>query len=373
MNKSIKNYYYKNLLFAFFLSLLIVSCVSNPEKPEESSFDYEPSHTSLFVLCEGLWGSDNASLGYIDLVNGANKANFYSYMNPGKRLGDLAMDMAVIDDTAYITVSTSSSVEAFRISTGKYVGRIVFPANYMPRKIAIVNDSSAFVTMLFQHCIMEFNPKTFELKPDFIATGPYPEGIAYCNNYLFVANSGYGDFHFDMPKAGTISVISIAERKEIANMVCGNNSIEVCSDKLNNKIYAAYYNLPSLKDSLGGIVEYDALSFKQTRQWRLRAAKLCLDNSSAALYFINGNTEHPGGVRVLNLNENNPEPKILIDNNTKDIWYSLLVANNSIWVGNAGQFQTDGIINSYSSKSPYQLLNTYKSGMNPNTFVFINK
>ena len=59
----------------------------------------------------------------------------------------------------------------------------------------------AYITDLNNHCIHEINLSALELTAKQIKTGPFPEGIAITDDYIFAANSGYGDYYSHLPKA----------------------------------------------------------------------------------------------------------------------------------------------------------------------------
>lgn len=359
--------------YYLFIALLLVfaSCVETPNSPAID--DYFTGGNGLYVLCEGLWGADNSSLERVDLERGVISLAYYDKANPGLRLGDNANDLVFKGDTAFVSVSTSSVIEAFRKSDGKFVGRILLPQNSQPRTIVIVNDTLAYVALLYKKAIAKFNPTTMQLDDNLIEVGPFPEGMAYLAGKLFVANSGYGDYFHTQDKAGTISVVDINSQLEIKNLECGKNPIEVVSSSKYNKIYAAYYHLPSMTDSLGGIVEYDATSLIELRRWRLRATDLTLSNSQDTLYFIRGNTSNSEGVGYIVLSLDEPIPKLKIKNLDKNtIWYSLSQSpdNGLLLVGDAKRFQSRGELLIFSNRLDSIPLKKFQTGVNPSKIRF---
>ena len=65
---------------------------------------------SAYVLNEGNWGANEASIDRIDMGSGAIVKNVFSTAN-GRGLGDVAQDLVVYGTKAYITVSFSNTVE----------------------------------------------------------------------------------------------------------------------------------------------------------------------------------------------------------------------------------------------------------------------
>ena len=75
---------------------------------------------SAYVLNEGSWGSNNASLSRVNLVTGAIDNGVFSAAN-GRGLGDVAQDVIVYGDKAYVAVSFSNTVEVLSLADNKAV------------------------------------------------------------------------------------------------------------------------------------------------------------------------------------------------------------------------------------------------------------
>ncbi len=362
---------FQKITLSILILILCVSCIRTPNSPETS--DFIIGENGVFILCEGLWGSDNASISRLDLMNGIIINQYFRRANPELRIGDTASDIEIKGDTVFVSVSTSSTIEVFNKINGKSIGRIFLPQNSMPRDIVVINDTTAYVTLLFKNQVAIFNPKTLTYEGETIDVGPFPEGATRLGNYLYVANSGYGDFFHNAPKAGSLSIVDINSSKEFKNIFCGKNLIEVVANSKYNRIYAAYYNLPSLPDSLGGIVEIDASTHQITRQWRTRPTDLTLSPSLDTLYFLQGNTDAISGVFFIQLNKSfaQIEPKT-INKNPNSIWYSLSISPDAslVLVGNAKRFTSNGELLIFKNNFDSIPIKTYSIGVNPNKIIF---
>lgn len=346
------------------------SCVEQPANP----FDFnkiEVGENGAYVLCEGVWNMDNSTLDRYDLKSGEMYNDYFARSNPGMKLGDLANHIAKFGDTIFCVVTTQNTLDAFRLSDGKSLGRINFEPGAGPRQICIVNDTSGFVTDLFGDCVHEFNPRTFQFKNIRIPVGPAPEGIVEYGGFLFAANSGMGEFYADKPKAGMISVIDISKGKEVAVLPCGVNTGRLSVNRSTKKIYAAYYHLYSMPDSLQGIVEFDAVTFKQLRHWRLNmlyfSPVTVYEKRDEILYFDGS------GISALELSHPTGKLRNIIENQNKsEIWYSMAVSpfDDSIWIGNAKNFQLEGELLIYAFGSYSIPAKRIRTGINPNTILF---
>lgn len=65
---------------------------------------------TAYVLNEGTWGSNNATLSRVDIATGAISNGVFAAAN-GRGLGDVAQDVVVYGGKAYITVSFSNTIE----------------------------------------------------------------------------------------------------------------------------------------------------------------------------------------------------------------------------------------------------------------------
>ena len=345
----------------------IVACVKEPVTAPIAKPDKILS--GALILCEGLWGYNNSTIARYDLNSGQIIQDYFAAANPGRKLGDIANHIVLKGDTAFIALTTAGTIDIIRASSGVSIGTIFLPANSQPRHIKIINDTTAFVTDLHFDCLHEFNPTTFQLKSQTIKVGPAPEGIEASGNYLFVANSGYGDLRATEPKAGTVSVVDLSTRTEITTLPNVPDVIEVLAVSASNKLYAVYNNLPSLTDSTGGIAEFDISSLRETKRLRQNARSLTPTSSANTLYFLNDT-----GLASIDVSTNVIiEKQLIVNPAPKEYWHALAIDNNnnSVYIANAKDYSINGTLMIFNySGSTYQLNNTYPIGINPNTILF---
>jgi len=351
------------------LFLILVSCSDKPG--EIFTPEPEPDAEAVYILCEGLWGMDNASLTRFEQKTENVIEDYYSYSNPGYKLGDIANDMVIRDSLAIIAVSTSKRIEIINLKTGKIYGRIELQDDGSPRKIAVVNDSLAYITRQNGNNISLINFRKPSIINESIPAGASPEGIAYFNGRLYVANSGFGDYNQNAPKASTISVIDIYSNTEINNIKTASNPMEVLVSEGLNRLYVAYNNLPSLVikyDSSGEIIEYSLPEMTEKRHWKCDPRSMQLTHSGDSLYFIDKNQK----ICMIDLQANNSKINYLLtSSNVYENWYSLAISSqdNSFWIGNARNYQSKGTISVYSMTDSISLIRTIPCGVNPNKII----
>lgn len=357
---------YLNLYIAIICGIILSACVGDPDSPAGESHDSADA-VGAYIICEGLWHYDNSSLSKYLIDSNMVIADYFALANGGLKLGDLANGGTVYGKYLYIVVSTPAIIEKIDLATGKIAASIQLENGCTPRKIYIVNDSLAYVSCLMTHDVKVINPAAATVYPISISVGPAPEGITGYGNYIFTVNSGYGDYLADRPKAGTISVIDIRSNSETQTLECGANPVVIQANAKFGRLYAIYYNLPSLEDSLGGIVEYDLHTLKETRRLRVYATSMTFTSGGDSLLFIDTN-----GVNYIDLRERSFSPRLMIANSKPtEHWYSLAVSSRGeLFVGNAKNYQMQGELLVYQLTVGGSLLRKYSVGVNPNSILF---
>ncbi|PKL85045.1 MAG: hypothetical protein CVV22_09900 [Ignavibacteriae bacterium HGW-Ignavibacteriae-1] len=359
------------LISLVLIILGVASCVKTPSNPAISE-EIEVNYGDCLVLCEGLMGYDNSEITYINTASGKTVVEAYSQSNVGFRLGDTANDIIIENDTIYISSTIGNFIEVINLKNLKTIKRINLPENSGPRKMEI-DSKYIYCTLLFESKVALIERSILEFTGQLIDVGPQPEGICLGSaGIVYVANSAYGDFNANHEYARTISVIDAITKTEVNKIEIGPNVCEVVYNPKNQMLYAAYYNLPSLTDSLGGIVEINTSDNSIGRHWRCNPFRLSLSIQGDSLFFIDqkrsDKTKTNAAVSFVALQSGNYGNLITTDNN--DIIYALSVSpiDGSIWVGNAKNHQSNGILSQINGNS---LTRNIPVGLNPNCIAFV--
>ncbi|MBI3258507.1 MAG: hypothetical protein HYZ54_03365 [Ignavibacteriae bacterium] len=365
---------FRNLLIIINV-VCLYGCVSTPNQPANNT-NLTPTGKGAYILCEGLRGNNNASLYRYSFSSSSSLTvqDYFTAANPNLHLGDVANDFINKGDTAFVAVTTSGTVEIFRISTGKWINRITLPGtNRAAREITIVNDTIGFITDFHTNSLTRFNPATFEIIADNIAVGYAPEGIIATDKYVFTANSGFGDYAYEHPeiKAHNISVIDIFSNTEIAVIPAGPDVQSLRIHPSKSKFYALYTHLPQFMkdDSLGGIVEYDAVTFSELRRWRMKIAKnFNLSLTGDTLLFLNND-----GLYILPA-EGNHQPKLVAKSAINEYWYGVNVCpyDGTVWICNAKGYVTNGELLILNPQNEWKQERKFPVGVNPNGVIFFD-
>ena len=177
------------------------------EKVDVSAFP--ESIGKVFLLNEGQMGSNNATLDFIRVSDGNYVTGAFKKMNPdvGAGLGDVGNDLGVHGDELWIVVNNSGIVEVVSAKDETEIAAIAVPT---PRSIAF-DDTYAYVTSWAGayatgsydenwNYVIRYskNPKGQVYRIDLktkkvvgnVEVGYQPEGVAYSDGKLYVANSG---------------------------------------------------------------------------------------------------------------------------------------------------------------------------------------
>ena len=253
------------------LFLCAVLCAAACTKDLEPSMDillegnkvdvngYSDVCRKLFVLNEGGMGSNNSTLDMLRFPGGSYVTGAFRKMNPevAGGLGDVGNDIAVNGDELWIVVNNSGLVEVISAVDETEIAAIQVPT---PRNIAF-DDKYAYVTSWSGAYVSgtyddkwgyiitgSSNPKGQVYRIDLntkkvdgsVEVGWQPEGIAFYNGKLYVANSG--GISSQLPPAysydNTLSIIDAAGFKVERTVEVAVNLKNVWSDG-NGAIYVS--------------------------------------------------------------------------------------------------------------------------------------
>lgn len=182
----------------------------------------------IILLNEGNWQADNGRITYFE--DGSVVSNEWFREANGYKLGDTPNDIIQINDNLIAIAINWSNIVQFITPDGKAVAATEDVPNN--RKLA-TDGRYVYISSYGHECMtvngMEYFEKGFVAKIDIntfkvvdvVEVGYEPEGIAYHNGYLFVANTGGYAFQEDHEYETTVSVIDAATMDVIRNVDTG--------------------------------------------------------------------------------------------------------------------------------------------------------
>ncbi len=182
----------------------------------------------IILLNEGNWQSDNGRITYFE--DGGIVSNRWFREINGYKLGDTPDDIIRVNDNLIAIAVNWSNIVQFITPHGKAVAATEDVPNC--RKLA-TDGRYVYVSSYGHECgvnsgfmyfdkgyVAKIDISTFKVV-DAVEVGYEPEGIAYYNGHLFVANTGGYAFQEDHEYETTVSVIDAATMEVKRNVDTG--------------------------------------------------------------------------------------------------------------------------------------------------------
>lgn len=178
-------------LLSSLLLMLILFSSCEKEVIDEPLGEYEDG---FFVLNEGNWGNGNASLTYLSDDYATLKENAFKTIN-GENLGDVAQDMLLYNDKAYIVMNGSDKVIVVNRYTMKRLAVIEGSEINNPSFIVSYNGKGYLSNWGVGSDASDDTIVVIDLATDTIintiSTGFVPNKLAVVNDKLYVELQGW--------------------------------------------------------------------------------------------------------------------------------------------------------------------------------------
>jgi hypothetical protein len=236
MNKRIMNLSVLSALCVALVAPFLTGCKGDDDPIEP----YVPSEY-LYVLNNGRFESNNASLTLYDVEKGTATQNFFEAQNKGRRLGDTGQDIIVYGSKMYIAMFGESTIEVTDLEA---VSLKQIKTEGQPRFFA-AHGGKVYVTY-YNGYVARIDTSSLAVEAK-TQVGRNPEQLTVASGKLFVANSGGLDFNTEIGHDKTVSVIDIAKFAETQKIQVVDNPCDVIFDK-SNHIYVVsngnYMDIP---------------------------------------------------------------------------------------------------------------------------------
>lgn len=351
------NYNLKTLLIAVIAVLTISSCSKDDnyqELPETIS--------GFYILNEGGFQSNNASLSYYNLENGSVVNGFFAQKN-GRGLGDTGKDAQIYGSKMYIVMNASNTVEVVDAKTVKSIKKISFvdedkKTGRQPNYI-VFNKNKAFVSS-YDGTVAVIDTTSLAIEK-YIKVGRNPEEMAIANNKIYVANSGGLDFpNYDE----TVSVIDLNTLVEVTKIkvVINPGGVTATPD---GRIYVkSTGNYGDVKPSLT-IIDSKTDVVKSIKEFSGSGMTVVGDKA----YFLKAKGIMEYDLKTDAITKEN----VITDGTEVKLSYGLNYdkVNQQFFVCDAQSYSGTGVVLCFSKEG--KLLYKVDAGVLPNNVVFLNK
>ena len=350
----------KLVLVALFSSIFFSSCSDDAANNDVLLGNYD---NGALILNQGGFGQGNASVSYLSNDFGTQQNNIFSLVNPTITLGDTGQDIGFNGDLAFIILNISNKIEIVNRYTMKHVATISAGLNN-PRYIAFSNGKG-FVTNWgdggspSDDYVAVINLSNYSTAKIAIAEGP--ERIIADNNKLYVAHQGGYGF------GSTISVINATTNVVSTTIKVGDvpNSLEIS----NGSLYVMCGGKPSYSgnENAGSFVKINVSNntVSNTINFSAKSHPSNLEITNSDIFYTVDSAIFKSTLSATTL-----PTTPLFTTTAQGVYgvYSFAVNNNKIYVGDAGDYSSNGKIYIYSTNGMFE--KEYTVGIIPAGFYF---
>lgn len=228
-------------------SLLIIGALALTacqNKPGTDPIVPEPlAANDIIIMNNGNWGSNDACITVYNIEAQNAEGNVFEAVN-GKKMGDLAQDILRLGDNYYIAM-TGSHLIYITDTDLKIIKEIPLTNGDVamsPRSFA--TDGKLVYFTCQEGLLARMNPED-NFSISYTEVGPNPEGVAYSEGKLYVANSGGYVPGFN----NTVSVVDAESFKETSTITVNCNPKDVVANSKGTVIYVSslgnYADIPA--------------------------------------------------------------------------------------------------------------------------------
>ncbi len=201
-------------------ALAFTSC----QKETENGPSYDLSK-GLIIVNEG---TEFGSISHYNPTTDVVTNDIFKTVN-NREMGKFLQSVCSNGSYVYLVVGGSSKIEVINKSTSREVATIT---DLKTPRYMVANGTNGYVSLWGTNeiAVIDLNTNTIKQR---IAVGIDPEGMAICNNKLYVANSSYSSEE-SKSKSNTISVINLSNNTVEKTIPVADRPMSIVVDKSNS-------------------------------------------------------------------------------------------------------------------------------------------
>lgn len=315
--------------------------------------------TGVFMVNEGNFGANNASISYIQ-SDGSVQEDVFLDVN-GRNLGDVLQSATWANGRVYAVLNNSGKVEVMNASTFSSVG-VITGVDY-PRYV-VSNSTNFYISNGAMAGEVKVGSASGTSINASISVGNGPEEMAIQGNTLVVCNSG------GWLRDSTLSVISVSTNtvtqtvevsdrpREIVVDANGDYWVMCSGDNYYNSDFTAIETItpPVLHRVNGASLDVDFTYTIDVETETYHPKSIALSPDGRTLYFVNRN------IYRMYIDGTTPELLIAGNFNTVDV-----AADGNLWLTSVSDFISPSTVYHYSNTGT--LVRTYTAGMGSSAVV----
>jgi hypothetical protein len=354
------------ILSSLFLTALAVPFFTSCD-PKGEITQTPAISTGVFVLNEGKYNSNNASLTYYDFATGFASADLFLDKN-NRGLGDTGQDMIKYGSNLYISVYKSSLIEVVNAQTGLSIKSIPMKnasnAPSSPRTLTASNGKVYIV--LYDGHVTQLDTTSLTLGST-ISVGANPDASVISNNKLYVANTGGMATVMD----STISVINLSTFAEEKRIKVNVNPATIKADSYGDIYVVSNGNYGSIP---GKFQRIDAVTNKVT-DINLAVKNFNIYGDKAYIYNFTYDANWQATNKTIAVYDVKNEQLVsanIVTSTIDKTPYCIDVdpTTNDIYLG-VTDYVNNGKMYCFDKNGTLKF--TFTTGINPNKVVFITK
>ena len=359
------------VIAAVFLLASVSACRKEQPKKDDVTNGYEnPSSAmkGLYVLNEGNFGSNKASLDFYDFASGLYTRNLFGAVNPTVTLGlgDSGNDVKIYGSKMYVVVNGSNKLEILNAKTAKEVSKLDIPnARYVTfyKNFAYITSYDGFVAVVDTAATSVIKTK--------ITVGSQPEEMAVVGSKLYVANSGgYNAPNYER----TISVIDLTSNTEIKKIDVAINLNHLRADQYGDLYVTSrgdYATIPS------SIFVIDTKTDVVKKDFHLPTENFCIDGDNAYIFSYDYISKKSTYIKLNVKDETVLSNNFITDGTDNSIVLPFgIIADPStgdIYISDAGDYKSPGKLYAFDKTGKSKFKIPLTTGDIPGHFVFLSK